>query len=57
LQEAKLVAEELLEILSAEQAKYENIDATGYTVEPLAKDLIAELEARKESLVRQVQSQ
>ena len=57
LQEAILVAEELLEILSAEQAKYENIDATGYTVEPLAKDLIAELEARKESLVRQVQSQ
>ena len=57
LQEAILVAEELLEILSAEQAKYENTDATGYTVEPLAKDLIAELEARKDSLVRQVQSQ
>jgi fused signal recognition particle receptor len=57
LREAILVAEELLEILSAEQAKYENTDATGYTVEPLAKDLIAELEARKDSLVRQIQSQ
>tara|TARA_B100000315_G_scaffold154057_1_gene142602 strand:+ start:982 stop:1638 length:657 start_codon:yes stop_codon:yes gene_type:complete len=57
LQEAILVAEELLEILSAEQAKYENTDAAGYTVEPLAKDLIAELEARKDNLMRQIRSQ
>ena len=57
LQEAILVAEELLEVLTAEQAKYENIDDLGNTVEPLAKELISELEARKDNLVRQIQSQ
>lgn len=57
LQEAILVAEELLEVLTAEQAKYENTDDQGNTVEPLSKDLIAELEARKDNLVRQAQSQ
>ena len=57
LQEAIMVAEELLEVLTAEQAKYENTDVGGNTVEPLAKDLIAELEARKNNLVRQIQSQ
>ncbi|NKB34123.1 MAG: hypothetical protein GKR91_13605 [Pseudomonadales bacterium] len=57
LQEAILVAEELLDALATEQAKYENTDAQGNTMEPLAKDLIAELEARKDNLVRQAQSQ
>ena len=57
LQEAILVAEELLEVLTAEQAKYENTDDQGNTVEPLSKDLIAELEARKDNLVRRAQSQ
>ena len=57
LQEAILVAEELLEVLTAEQAKYENTDDQGNTVDPLSKDLIAELEARKDNLVRQAQSQ
>ena len=57
LQEAILVAEELLDVLTAEQAKYENTDETGNTVEDLAKDLIAELESRKDSLVRQATSQ
>lgn len=52
LNEAILVAEELLGVLTAEQAKYEATDATGNTVEPLAKDLIAELEAQKDNLVR-----
>ncbi|MCH8263873.1 MAG: hypothetical protein IIC10_00635 [Proteobacteria bacterium] len=53
LQEAIEVAEELLEVLTAEQAKYENTDADGIPLEPLAKDLIAELEQRKDDLVRQ----
>ncbi|MCG8413835.1 MAG: hypothetical protein MI746_06395 [Pseudomonadales bacterium] len=57
LQQAILAAEELLDALSAEQAKYENTDADGNTLEPLAKDLIAELQARKDQLVQQVQSQ
>lgn len=57
LQEAILVAEELLEVLAAEQAKYENTDDLGNTIEPLAKELIADLEARKDNLVRRAQSQ
>ncbi len=57
LQEAILAAEELLEVLAAEQAKYENTDDQGNTLEPLAKDLIVELEARKDNLIRQAQSQ
>ena len=52
LQEAIEVAEELLEVLTAEQAKYENTDADGIPLEPLAKGLIAELEQRKDDLVR-----
>jgi colicin import membrane protein len=57
LQEAILVAEELLDALAEEQAKYANTDDDGNTVEPLAKELLAELEARKDNLVRQAQSQ
>ena len=49
-------AEELLTTLAAEQAKYENTDDQGNTVEPLAKELIAELESRKNELVRQANS-
>lgn len=56
LQEAVLVAEELLDVLAAEQAKYDNTDADGNTVDALAKDLIAELENRKDDLVRQAGS-
>ena len=44
--EAVTIAEELLEILAAEQAKYENLDSNGNP------DLIAELESRKNQLVR-----
>ena len=40
-----------------EQDKYENTDAAGNTLEPLAKDLIAELESRKDELLRQSNSQ
>ena len=53
LQEAIEVAEELLDVLTAEQAKYEHTDAAGVPVQPLAKELIAELEQRKDDLVRQ----
>ena len=49
-------AEELLAALAEEQAKYENTDEAGNTVEPLAKELIAELESRKNELVRQANS-
>jgi len=58
LQEAILVAEELLAVLAVEQAKYEETDpVSGHTVEPLAKERIAELEARKDDLIRRAQSQ
>ncbi len=56
LEEAIVVAEELLTVLTAEQAKYENTDADGNTVDPLAKELIAELESRKNELLRQAGS-
>ena len=46
-------AEELLEVLSAEQVKYEEIDELGFTREPLAKELIMELESRRDELARQ----
>ncbi|MFT4885851.1 MAG: colicin import membrane protein [Pseudohongiellaceae bacterium] len=57
LNEAINVAEDLLDALAAEQTKYENTDATGNTVEPLAKSLIAELESRKNDLVSRSFSQ
>ena len=57
LTEAVQVAEELLEVLAIEQAKYQNTDAAGNTVEPLAKELVAELQARKDDLVRRAAGQ
>ncbi|MBT3531274.1 MAG: hypothetical protein HOF74_08740 [Gammaproteobacteria bacterium] len=57
LQQAITVAEELLDVLSVEQAKYEETDAQGNTLEPLQKDLIAELQARKDDLVRRARAQ
>jgi hypothetical protein len=57
LNEAINVAEDLLDALATEQTKYENTDATGNTVEPLAKSLIAELESRKNDLVSRSLSQ
>ncbi|MDT8427655.1 MAG: hypothetical protein RQ757_02685 [Pseudomonadales bacterium] len=50
LAEAVTAAEELLQMLNTEQAKYEQTDANGLPVEPLQKAVIAELEARKNSL-------
>ena len=43
--------------LTSEQAKYEEIDESGFTREPLAKELILELESRKEELVGQAAAQ
>ncbi len=57
LQQAILAAEELLDALTVEQAKYENTDQAGNTVEPLAKDLIAELQATKDELVERARTQ
>ena len=51
VQQAIAAAEELLSALTAEVAKYELTDESGNTLEPLSKDLIAELEARKDELV------
>ena len=53
MQQAIAAAEELLVALTAEIAKYELTDESGNTLEPLSKDLIAELEARKDELVDQ----
>ena len=55
LAEAVTVAENLLDVLNAEQAKYRNTDAAGNTVEGLSKDLIVELERKKDELVRDAQ--
>ena len=57
LREAVEVAEELLNVLTEEQDKYENTDDQGNTVEPLAKELIAELEARRNELLQRADSQ
>jgi colicin import membrane protein len=57
LNEAINVAEDLLDALAMEQTKYEDTDAFGNTVEPLAKSLIAELESRKNELVSRSRSQ
>ena len=53
MQQAITAAVELMDALTAEVAKYELTDETGNTLEPLAKDLIAELKARKDKLVDQ----
>ena len=56
MQQAIAAAEELLAALTAEIAKYELADESGNTLEPLSKDLIAELEARKDKLVDQARA-
>ena len=53
LAEAILAAEELLLMLNAEQAKYGDLDDQGVPRDPLQKQLINELEARKNSLVQE----
>ncbi len=56
LDQAIAAAEELLEALNEEQAKYGNTDAAGQPVEPLEKELIADLEARKDRLKQEAQA-
>lgn len=57
LQQAIVVAEELLSALDTEQAKYDDTDAEGNPAQPLAKELIAEIEARKDALISQIGAQ
>lgn len=57
LQQAIVVAEELLAALDTEEAKYDDTDTTGNTVQPLARELIAEIEARKDALISQIGAQ
>ena len=57
LQQAILAAEELLDALAVEAAKYESTDESGNTLEPLAKDMLAELEARTNDLVQRARAQ
>lgn len=54
LSEALAVAEELLDVLTMEQAKYDNTDANGRTIEPLSKGLIADLMAQRNSLAQEI---
>lgn len=56
LDQAIAAAEELLEALNEEQAKYGNTNAAGQPVEPLEKELIADLEARKDRLKQEAQA-
>ena len=53
LQTAISAAEELLEILTDEQEKYEDIDEAGFPRKPLAKELLSELESRRDALTRE----
>jgi uncharacterized lipoprotein YajG len=55
LEEAIATAEELLKVLAAEQLKYSTTNSAGQLAEPLQKDLIADLESRKDSLKREAQ--
>ena len=53
LQSAISAAEELLEMLTDEQEKYEDIDEAGFPRTPLAKELLSELESRRDMLTRE----
>ena len=56
MREAVLVSEQLLALLTEEQARYEenNLDAAGNPIDPPATDAIAELEARRDGLLEQI---
>ena len=56
LQSAILAAEELLEMLTEEQEKYADIDEAGFPRTPLAKELLSELESRRDMLTREAVS-
>ena len=53
LRSAISAAEELLEMLTDEQEKYEDIDEAGFPRVPLSKELLSELESRRDTLTRQ----
>ena len=53
LRSAISAAEELLEMLTDEQGKYEDIDEAGFPRTPLAKELLSELESRRDTLTRE----
>jgi len=53
LQSAISAAEELLEMLTDEQEKYEDIDEAGFPRKPLAKEVLVDLESRRDALVRE----
>ena len=53
LQSAISAAEELLGILTEEQEKYADIDEAGFPRTPLAKELLSELESRRDMLTRE----
>ena len=53
LQSAISAAEELLEMLTDEQEKYEDIDEAGFPRTPLAKELLSELKSRRDTLTRE----
>ena len=53
LQSAISAAEELLEMLTEEQEKYADIDEEGFPRTPLAKELLSELESRRDMLTRE----
>ena len=53
LRSAISAAEELLEMLTDEQEKYEDVDAAGFPRTPLAKELLSELESRRDMLTRE----
>jgi len=56
LAEVIIVAEELLQMLNSEQAKYGDLDDQGMPRDPLRKSLIIELEARKNSLIQEART-
>ncbi len=56
MREAVLISEQLLALLTDEQAKYEedNLDPAGNFIDPPATDAIADLEARRDGLLEQI---
>lgn len=55
LEDAVLAAEDLLQALTAEQQKYDNVGANGEPLEPLDKDRLNELEAQASRLINAAQ--
>jgi chromosome segregation ATPase len=56
MRDAIVAAEELLQMLDSEQQKYDDVDASGQTREPLQKGLIGEQEERLSRLVEEARA-